>query len=131
MRKNYIVLHNSLSGDTTLYIFFIPLLLCRCSRTCDNLHQLASNHCLPGAVVQDLELANHFARILGGVVHGVATGRDFAGITLSQCLFVCLVRHRWTAEVREECTQKIELASENSRRLGSCSSLISKAEILA
>lgn len=38
------------------------------SRTSDNLDKFASNDGLTGTVVQDLELADHVAGVLGGVL---------------------------------------------------------------
>jgi hypothetical protein len=53
-------------------------------RTSDNLDQLAGDDGLSGAVEQDLELIDHVAGVLGGVVHGVAAGGLLASVALSQ-----------------------------------------------
>ena len=50
--------------------------------TGDNLDQLAGNDGLASAVEQNLELVDHLAGVLGGVVHGVATGGLLAGVAL-------------------------------------------------
>jgi hypothetical protein len=60
------------------------LLVLRRSSTSNNLHQLARNNSLTRAIVQNLELANHVASVLGGVVHGVAAGGLFAGVAFGE-----------------------------------------------
>lgn len=59
--------------------------------TGNNLTQLVGNNGLSGAVEKNLELANHLTGVLGGVVHGVAAGRDLARVTLSKTLRSLLV----------------------------------------
>jgi len=61
-------------------------LFCRRSSTSDNLDQLSSNDSLSSTVVKNLELADHLTSVLRGVVHGIATGGNFTGITLGQSL---------------------------------------------
>ena len=65
----------------------------RGSRTSDNLDELAGNDGLTSAVVQNLELVDHVAGVLGGVVHGVLTRRDLASVALGKCLvlLVCMM----------------------------------------
>jgi hypothetical protein len=53
--------------------------------TSDNLDELAGNNGLASAVEQNLELGDHLAGVLGGVVHGVAAGGLLAGVALSEC----------------------------------------------
>lgn len=57
------------------------------SRTSNNLDKFASNDGLTGTVVQNLELVDHVASVLGGVVHGVLARGLLAGVTLSKSLF--------------------------------------------
>lgn len=58
----------------------------RSSRTGDNLDKFASNDGLTGSVVQNLELVDHVASVLGCIVHGVLAGRDLASVALSKRL---------------------------------------------
>ena len=55
-----------------------------CGSTSDNLDQFASNDSLSISVVENLELVNHVAGVLGSVVHGVAAGGLFAGMTFGE-----------------------------------------------
>ena len=50
--------------------------------TSDNLDELAGNDGLASTVEQNLELGDHLAGVLGGVVHGVAAGGLLAGVAL-------------------------------------------------
>lgn len=56
----------------------------RSSRTRNDLHQLARDDSLSRPVVQDLELVDHVAGVLGGVVHGVAARGLLAGVALGE-----------------------------------------------
>lgn len=58
----------------------------RCS-TSDNFNQLSSNDSLSSSVEKDLEPVDHVTGVLGGIVHGVTTGRDLAGVAFSEGLF--------------------------------------------
>lgn len=62
------------------------ILFGRRSSTSDNLDQLPSNDSLSGTVEKNLELVYHVTGVLGGVVHGVTTGRILAGVAFSQSL---------------------------------------------
>lgn len=52
--------------------------------TSDNLDELTSNDGLASTVEQNLELGDHLAGVLGGVVHGVTAGGLLAGVTLGK-----------------------------------------------
>jgi hypothetical protein len=52
--------------------------------TSDNLDELAGNDGLASTVEQNLELGDHLAGVLGGVVHGVAAGGLLAGVALGK-----------------------------------------------
>lgn len=62
--------------------------VCGSGGTSNDLDQLAGNDSLSGTVEQDLEFVDHVTSVLGGVVHGVATGRLLAGVALGKSLFV-------------------------------------------
>jgi hypothetical protein len=63
---------------------FLLSLLLGGGGTSDNLDQLAGNDGLASAVEQNLELVDHLAGVLGGVVHGVATSGLLAGVALGK-----------------------------------------------
>ena len=52
--------------------------------TSDNLDELTGNDGLASTVEENLELGDHLTGVLGGVVHGVATGRLLASVTLGK-----------------------------------------------
>ena len=52
--------------------------------TSDNLDELTGNDGLASTVEQNLELGDHLAGVLGGVVHGVTAGGLLAGVTLGK-----------------------------------------------
>lgn len=53
-------------------------------RTSNDLDELTGNDGLTRSVVQNLELVDHLARILGSIVHGVLARRLLASMALSQ-----------------------------------------------
>lgn len=63
-----------------------PRLLLGGGGTGDNLNQFTGNDGLSGTVEQNLEPVDHVAGVLGGVVHGVATGRLFASVAFGESL---------------------------------------------
>jgi hypothetical protein len=79
-------IHTFRSSNTTKNAFtsFTASLLLGSGGTSDNLDQLAGNDGLASAVEQNLELVDHLAGVLGGVVHGVATGGLLAGVALGK-----------------------------------------------
>ena len=42
---------------------------------------------MPGTIEENLEPVDHVAGVLGSVVHGVATGRNFTSMTFTKGLF--------------------------------------------
>jgi hypothetical protein len=52
--------------------------------TSDDLDELTGNDGLASTVEQNLELGDHLAGVLGGVVHGVAAGGLLAGVALGK-----------------------------------------------
>ena len=60
------------------------LRILRRSSASNNLHQLARNNSLSRPVIQNGELIDHVAGVLGSVVHGVAAGGLLAGVALGE-----------------------------------------------
>ena len=54
------------------------------SCTSNDFYQLASDDGLTSPVEEDLETGDHFARVLGGVFHGVPAGRLLASVAFSE-----------------------------------------------
>lgn len=67
------------------HVLLISLLL-RSRSTSDNLDQFARNDSLSGSVEENLELVDHVTGVLGGIVHGVATGGLLASVAFSESL---------------------------------------------
>ena len=76
--------YNCTSYAPTSSVFRGLRLLLGGGGTSNNLDELTGNDGLASTVEQNLELGDHLAGVLGGVVHGVAAGGLLASVTLGK-----------------------------------------------